>query len=132
MNIKNILISLVAGFVGSLLLITLVPQASETFSGAFAPSKNKALIYKIQTVTADAQLLATSSARLYARVINNCVSDVYLSDSNDVVADTTTGAFLLVANGGSWDSNTSRTFTYTGAVRASSTAAACDLSVAQY
>jgi len=82
------------------------------------------------TVTVSEQVLASSTARLYAEIVNNCNSDVYLTADNDIDVTLTTG-FKLVP-GGVWKSNEDL-FIYTGSVRASSTnETACDLHISEY
>ncbi len=83
------------------------------------------------TVTTDARVLATSTNVIYRRIVNNCSSNVFISDASDSPASTTNG-FLLAKDGGEWESN-NHNFTYTGSVRASSTnETSCDLHVIEY
>jgi len=85
----------------------------------------------VMTITSDTRILATSTDRIYARVINDCSSVVYLTDNADTPASLSSG-FRLSASGGTWDSD-SDNFIYTGSVRASSTDEdSCSLHVTEY
>lgn len=85
----------------------------------------------VQTVTTDVQLLASSTKRIYARVINNCATSVYLTTDADLPANTSNGFYL--APYGEWNTDTSNAFMYTGAVRASSTdETSCGIYVIEY
>jgi len=115
--------------------ITITVEAPEVIVGSasFAPPRNTASSFEIITVTVDQQLLATSSGRYRARVVNNCGVTVYLTDSGDTTANLTSGAFFLAANGGVWDTDNNQSFVVTSAIRATSTdETACALSVTEW
>ncbi len=123
------------GTIVAIIIITaeafLLYDSGDPIGGAYTPTKGTASS-SVMTVTTDAQILASSTGRLYARVINNCSSAVYITDNGDIGASLAT-AFYLGANGGVWDTLTDNAFLYTGAVRASSTnETSCKLQVSEW
>lgn len=123
----GVVIILLAGVgVGSLL------QSGDTPLGGFASRASTFLetsTSSVLTITTDTQILATSS-RIYAKIVNNCAVDVYITENADEPANTSTG-WLLKASGGSYESNIENL--YVGAMRASSTnETACELYVSEY
>lgn len=98
------------------------------------PKKDTALVSKTVTLgTTDQRILATSTAK-YPRskfqVVNNGSYKACLQMDGDKAAATTTGAFCLNANGGSYTSDD--VILYTGAVHAIAEGGTTSLSVIEY
>jgi len=117
----------IIGFVALMLSSAKEPSVG----GSFSQVRGSTASSSVLTITTDGELLATSSRRLYARVVNNCASAIYLN--TDGISASLTDGFYLAASGGVWDTGAAGTFTYTGAIHASSTnETSCKVYVEEY
>jgi hypothetical protein len=105
MTIKNIILALVIGALGAVgggLIVSHNQQQEPTAGGLGALITGPLTSASSTVTTTSSQVLATSTSRIYAAIVNDGSNSVYLSVGVNAVAGK---GILLTANGGSYEIN---------------------------